>query len=162
MKALLVVFIAISLISCSPGSSNEALLQNQIDSLQAKLSESYKPELGELMTNIQAHHAKLWYAGQYQNWKLADYEIKELQEIVEDIKKYNSDRNEVKLIGMIQSPLTQVSNFIQNRNSKQFEDNFTTLTKTCNACHLATKYEFNVVEIPEGQMFGNQDFKPSN
>lgn len=162
MKALLVVLIAISLFSCSPGSSNEALLKNQIDSLQTKLSESYKPELGELMTNIQAHHAKLWYAGQYQNWKLADYEIKELQEIVENIKKYNSDRNEVKLIGMVQGPLTQVSNSIQNRNSKQFEDNFTTLTKTCNACHLATKYEFNVVKIPEGQMFSNQNFKPSN
>jgi hypothetical protein len=160
MKSLLLVAAAFLLFSCSSNTNNEAELKSQIDDLKTQLANTYKPELGEYMSNIQAHHAKLWYAGQNQNWKLADYEVKELQELFEDIKKYNSDRKEVSLVGMIQGPLTQISNSIENQDSKQFDENFTTLTKTCNACHLAAKYEFNVVKVPEGQMFPNQDFKP--
>jgi len=161
MKSIFIILLAFLFFACNSNSGNEAHLQSQIDSLQTKLSEMYKPELGELMTDIQMHHAKLWYAGHNQNWKLADYEVKELQEIFDDIKKYNADRKEVNLNGMIQGPMTQVSNSISNQNEKQFEDNFATLTKTCNACHMASKYEFNVVKIPEEQMFGNQDFKPA-
>lgn len=160
MKPLLLVLAALLLFSCSSNSNDQAELKSQIDELKTKLDNTYKPELGELMSNVQAHHAKLWYAGHNQNWKLADYEVKELQETFEDIKKYNSDRQEVNLVGMIQGPLNQVTNSIQNQDVKKFEDNFTTLTNTCNACHVAAKYEFNVVKIPEEQMFSNQDFKP--
>ena len=35
------------------------------------------PGFEEFMSNIQAHHAKLWFAGQNHNWKLADFEIHE-------------------------------------------------------------------------------------
>ncbi len=59
-------------------------LQRQIplytsDSLH-KMMEPYAPGLGEIMGGIQTHHAKLWYAGINDNWKLAQYEIDELKE----------------------------------------------------------------------------------
>ena len=162
MKTILVVLLAVALFSCQSNSDSEARLQSQIDSLQTKLADSYKPGLGEFMSSVQAHHAKLWYAGHNQNWKLADYELTELKELFQDITKYNTDRKEASLVGMIQGPINQVSNAIQSQNVKQFDDNFTLLTKTCNACHLASRYEFNVVKVPEGQMFDNQEFKPAN
>ena len=36
---------------------------------------SYRPGLGELMNFTQMRHAKLWFAGQEQNWQLAQYEV---------------------------------------------------------------------------------------
>ena len=32
------------------------------------------------------------------------------------------------------------------------------LTNTCNTCHQATRYEFNVITVPNTPAFGNQQF----
>jgi hypothetical protein len=32
------------------------------------------------------------------------------------------------------------------------------LTNTCNICHQATKYEFNVITVPSAPNFDNQRF----
>ncbi|MBO9531092.1 MAG: hypothetical protein J7514_15265, partial [Acinetobacter oleivorans] len=69
-------------------------MQNRIDSLQSQLEHSYKPGFGDFMGRIQVHHNKLWFAGQNQNWKLADFEIHEISEAVSDIQKYQAHRKE--------------------------------------------------------------------
>jgi len=46
------------------------------------------------MSGVQAHHSKLWSAGQNQNWKLADFEIHEIMEAIDNIQKYQSERKE--------------------------------------------------------------------
>ena len=38
------------------------------------------------MSSIQTHHAKLWFAGMNANWRLADFEIHEIMESVDDKK----------------------------------------------------------------------------
>ena len=160
MKKILVILIAFSIFSCNQHSENEAVLQNRIDSLESKLSEAYKPGFGEFMSYVQAHHAKLWYAGENQNWKLANFEMDEIREAIEDIKTYETDRNETQLISMIYPALDSVTTAINLKNVTQFKNSYTRLTNTCNACHHTAKFEFNVVKIPESQMFANQDFKP--
>jgi len=35
----------------------------------------YVPGLGELMAGQQVRHAKLWFAGENENWRLAAYEV---------------------------------------------------------------------------------------
>ena len=57
-----------------------ALASMVVVALAAGCSGEYKPGLGELMTLNQMRHAKLWYAGQSENWPLAEYELDELQE----------------------------------------------------------------------------------
>lgn len=42
--------------------------------------EPYQPGLGEFMTATQLRHAKLWFAGEQNNWDLAAYEIDEVKE----------------------------------------------------------------------------------
>ena len=71
MKIIVFSLLLIALISCSDNTENKEL-KSRMDSLEQKLSDSYKPGLGEFMFNIQVHHAKLWFAGQNQNWKLAE------------------------------------------------------------------------------------------
>ena len=108
MKYLCLLIVAFIFISCNE-SADTKNLKLQIDSLNQKISNSYSPGLGEFMSGIQVHHAKLWFAGTNENWKLADFEIHEIMEAVEDIQKYNTDRPEVKSIGMINTSLDSVN-----------------------------------------------------
>ena len=97
-KISLLFLISVAIFSCSQDSNTNENLQTQIDSLQSQINNAYKPGLGEFMSGIQVHHEKLWFAGTAQNWRLADFEIHEIMEAVDDIKTYASDRPEVKIL----------------------------------------------------------------
>ncbi|MEP7321220.1 MAG: hypothetical protein ABI761_04850 [Saprospiraceae bacterium] len=145
--------------SCKEAVDKTPILQSRIDSLELKISESYKPGLGEFMSGIQIHHAKLWFAGLHENWKLADFEINEIIEALDDIKQFCKDRPEVASLNLIDQSIDSMSNAIQHKDLKQFKNNFTLLTNTCNRCHQVTDHEFNVIKIPDIPPFSNQDFK---
>jgi hypothetical protein len=134
-------------------------LQSQIDSLQTQINNAYKPGLGEFMSSIQVHHEKLWFAGTAQNWRLADFEIHEIMEAVDDIKTYASDRPEVKNLVMLQPAIDSVNNSIQQKDEASFKRFFLTLTNTCNNCHQSVNYDFNKIKIPDTPPFSNQVFK---
>ena len=133
-------------------------MQSQIDSLKTQLNNVYKPGLGEFMSSIQVHHEKLWFAGKAQNWKLADFEIDEMMEAVDDIKTYASNRPETKYIVMLQLPIDSLDKSIQQKNEAVFTRSFMLLTTTCNNCHMEVHYDFNKVKIPETPPFSNQVF----
>jgi hypothetical protein len=160
MRFFLIVLLAFSILSCNQEVNKSQVLLDRIDSLEAKISDVYKPGFGEFMSGIQAHHSKLWFAGQNQNWKLADFEIHEIMEAITDIQKYQAERKESKLIEMILPALDSVNVAIQQKNTALFIISYTSLTNTCNKCHQATDFEFNIVKIPDYQSFSNQDFKP--
>jgi len=148
------------LLSCTDQQQNVKTLQSQIDSLQQQLEKSYKPGFGEFMSSIQVHHEKLWFAGINKNWKLADFEINEIKESLEDIEAYCTDRPERKSMSMIDLPVDSIGMAIQQKNDVQFKNSFITLTNTCNNCHKATDHEFNVIKIPDSPPFSNQSFAP--
>ena len=146
-------------ISCNNKSNNTEQLQARIDSLEKKLATTYKPGLGEFMSGIQVHHAKLWFAGQNQNWKLADFELHEMIEALDDIKSFNTDRPEIKSLQMIYAPMDSLNKCVQEKNLSTFKSNFSLLTTTCNNCHRDTDHGFNVIKIPDTPPFSNQEFK---
>jgi len=158
MKQTFFLLMIIWLFGCNQQTEKISILQNRIDSLEIKLANTYKPGFGEFMSGIQVHHNKLWFAGQNQNWKLADFEIHEIMESVEDIRKYQTERKESLMIGMIQPALDSINAAIELKNAALFKSNYIMLTNTCNACHNATKFEFNIVKIPDTPPFSNQDF----
>lgn len=159
MRKLLFILL-ISLISCNQRSDNTADFQNRIDSLENKLGNAYKPGFGDFMSIIQTHHAKLWFAGQNQNWDLADFEIHEIEETFEDIQTYQAGRKETKLIGMIIPELDNVEDAVEKKDLVLFEKTYRSLTNTCNTCHKKTDYGFIVIKIPESLPYTNQDFEP--
>ncbi len=159
MKYIVILILALSLFSCNQQSTKIKVLQNRIDSLETQLAKVYKPGFGELMTNVQSHHSKLWFAGKYQNWKLAKFEIKELNEIVADILKYQTERKESQYIKMMNPALDSVNIAIEQKNKILFKTSYTLLTNSCNECHLLTNFEYNIVKIPDSSPFSNQDFK---
>ena len=146
------------LFACNPQTQEIEILQNRIDSLETKLADAYKPGLGDFMSGIQVHHNKLWFAGQSQNWELADFEIHEIEEAIEDIEEYHKGRKEIEQIDMIKPALESLDEAIDKRDLIAFNTGFNILTNTCNACHQAAKHEFIVIKIPDMQPFSNQDF----
>ena len=154
------IFLSTLIIACDDQQQTVRQLQSRIDSLQQQIDKSYKPGFGEFMGSIQVHHEKLWFAGINQNWKLADFEIGEIKESLEDIQTYCTDRPERKSLTMIDRPLDSISYAIQQKDEALFKKSFITLTNTCNNCHKATEHEFNVIKIPDTPPFSNQEFKP--
>jgi hypothetical protein len=159
MKQIVIILLTLGFFACNEHTDNTQVLQNRIDSLETKLADSYKPGFGEFMTGIQAHHSKLWFAAQNENWKLADFEVHEIIEAIEDIQKYQTERKESKMIGMIDPALDSVTKAIDQKNSAMFKSSYILLTNTCNSCHRETDFEFNIVKIPTNQPFSNQEFK---
>jgi hypothetical protein len=158
MKKIFFVLPMLFLGACSDNSDKISELQNRIDSLQLKVDDSYKPGFGEFMSNVQIHHAKLWFAGTNQNWKLAEFEIQEIKESLEDIQKFQSEREETKTLPIIFTPLDSVQSAIDKKDLKSFKQSYYLLTSTCNACHKAVNNEFNKIKIPDSPPFSNQSF----
>ena len=159
MKQTFFLILSLGLSACIQPTDNTNVLQDRIDSLEHKLADTYTPGFGEFMSNIQVHHAKLWFAGQNENWKLADFEMHEIKETIVAIQKYQPDRNESQKVVLLQPALDSVDNAIHQKNILTFKSSYTLLTNTCNNCHRATGFEFNVVKIPDNPPFSNQDFK---
>lgn len=135
--------------------TNPDTLKTQLEELR----EQYRPGLGEIMGGIQTHHAKLWFAAINNNWKLADYEIAEIKERIEEAAEIETNRPEVKTISMIYPAIDSVTNSIRQQNLVSFKNNFQLLTSTCNHCHAANHFEFNVITIPTAPPVTNQNFK---
>ncbi|TMI86146.1 MAG: hypothetical protein E6H08_21515 [Bacteroidetes bacterium] len=145
--------------SCNQQAQRTGALQSRIDSLEKKLATTYKPGFGEFMSSIQVHHAKLWFAGKNKNWELADFEIHEIGETLDAIKEYQNEREESKKIDMLKPALDAVNDAIQKKDSSLFNSSYLLLTSTCNNCHKAVNFGFNVVKVPDSPPFSNQAFK---
>lgn len=161
MKYTIALAAAFAFASCVRQRNSAPQLQAQIDSLRHELENMYKPGFGEFMTIIQVHHNKLWFAGINNNWELADFEVHEIEESIDDLKTYWPKRTETNHLGMIEQPLANVTDAIHHQNTIEFKDAYMTLTSNCNSCHQATQHAFNIITIPTTPPFGNQSFEPS-
>lgn len=135
-----------------------SILEKQIDSLSKRIDSSYSPGLGEFMVSIQLHHSKLWFAGKSGNWELANFELGEIQESLDDINHYNRDRPEIRNLPMIYSPLDSLKSAVTNKDPGAFSRGYVFLTNTCNNCHQVTNHAFNKIKIPDTPPVTDQVF----
>src|SRR5882757_1533247 len=125
--------------SCSQHETQTNHLQAQIDSLQRQIKNNYTPGFGELMSNIQLHHAKLWFAGDNRNWALAKYEESLILSAFKKIQQFHGNSPEAKIAAMINPAMDSVDRAIKDKNSVAFRQSFLFLNASCNNCHQATK-----------------------
>jgi hypothetical protein len=155
---LIFAFVVAFFASCTEKNSSQTESQLTSDSLHKMMAE-YAPGLGEIMGGIQMHHAKLWYAGINDNWELAQYEIDELKERFVQATQVETTRPEVKMIPMMYPPIDSLKDAIARKNIDQFKSSYKLLTATCNSCHQANNFSFNIITIPTAPPVTNQDFK---
>ena len=163
MRMIVIAVFVVSVSACNQHTSDDGQnLQTQIDSLRNKIAHAYAPGVGEFMSSIQMHHAKLWFAGKNENWELANFEMEEILESLDDIQQYCADSPSIKPLPMIFPPLNSVKLAISEKNIVMFKTSFNLLTNTCNNCHQASNHAFNVIRIPDREPVTNQVFEKSS
>ena len=155
---IIIIFVGLLFVSCSHTSTEKNEAVSNKDTIN-NLMQKYAPGLGEIMGGIQTHHAKLWFAAINDNWKLAQYEIDELKERFEQARDIETNRPEIKMIPVMYPAIDSIKDAISHKNLTQFKSGFQLLTASCNSCHAANNFEFNVITIPTGLPVTNQDFK---
>jgi hypothetical protein len=130
----------------------------------SEAAEPYTPGLVEFMMHVQSHHTKLWLAGNARNWGLADYQVEELKELLEDIAKRIPEYKGTPVGKMIEAttmpPVGEIEAAIKAHDTGKFAAAFDSLTAACNACHEAANRGFIVIQRPAASAFPNQSFAP--
>jgi hypothetical protein len=135
--------------------------QARLDSMERQLRHTYSPGFGELMLNIQIHHAKLWFAGRNGNWELAAYDQSLIRSAFRKIRTFHPDDPNTAATTMIDIPMDSVAAAIMLKDRAAFQRSFTFLTTTCNNCHTVTKHPFNLITLPTTEPIGNQSYSLS-
>ena len=121
-------------------------------------NESRKRPLAEpasSMVATQLAHIKLWFAGKLGNWKLAVYELDQIQSQLDgSVALYSDNSVMVSADGRLQS----VRSAIGARDATSFAKAYTDLTNACNSCHRAMNRSFIVVQVPVNSPFSDQLF----
>ncbi|HXX63398.1 MAG TPA: hypothetical protein VEO56_06325, partial [Bacteroidota bacterium] len=126
--------------------------------------EDQLPGLGEYMTTIQLHAAKLSYAAGASNWPLASYELDELKETFEAVDSLHLQKNGVRLSGVIESllntQLPPLREAITEKSRSAFTRAYGETLLACNGCHRPAGYPFIVIRPPHAEPVSNQQWIP--
>jgi hypothetical protein len=151
----------------SLGASNGSALQESLKRVQAELAlaKELAPGLGEYMTTIQLHAGKLWFAAKASNWELAAYEVHELEETMEAVKKLNVEKNGVKISNVmdavLQTQIAQLEESIKRKNQTDFQKSYDETLSACNGCHTEAGYKFIQIVRPTAPPVTNQKWEMS-
>jgi hypothetical protein len=145
-----------------------AAVQASLKRVEAELAtvKELTPGLGEYMTTIQLHAGKLWFAAKAANWDLAVYELHELEETMEAVKKLNAEKNGVKISGVMDAVLrTQIAQLdatIKRKNSGEFQKAYDETLSACNGCHNESGHKFIQIIRPMVPPVTNQKWEMSD
>ena len=126
--------------------------------------------LGDLMNeSMQVHHTKLWLAGHANNWRLAAFEARKIEETIDELKEAivpiqskstKWQRFPVgEMLNIFDKSLDGVKKAVKEKNAANFEAAYGKLTAACNACHVRAGESQVKIIVPTGNgPFANQDF----
>ena len=161
--------------ACSSPSSNSAreiaALRAEIASLklaQPSPATAVPPELGQQMLELQIRHARLWQAGQAQNWLLTQFQLAELRESFSGVVEHNGDHAALQpkrlaevLPAFTNPALKQLQDAVDAQDGKKFEVAYDALSKSCTTCHEASGHGFLVIQRPLTPVLDNLRVGPT-
>lgn len=131
---------------------------------EANVPKRFVPGLVWFMNLIQTEHAKLWYAGEAGNWKLAQYHLAEIKEVMSEVQDFVPVYKSLPFADMMDAvivgPIGNLEKAIDAKDAAAFAERYDGLTAACNACHKATDHDFIRIRRPAAAGFPNQDFEP--
>jgi hypothetical protein len=150
--------------SGDPASAEIAALKSQLAALKKS---AYHPELGEQMLGLQIRHARLWFAGEAQNWTLAAFELQEIKEAFDAVVEQNPEHAIFQpqrladiLPAMTKGPLLALRDAIDHGSKAEFERTFDGLSAACTGCHKVAGNDFLVIERPKTPLLDNLRVAP--
>jgi len=174
MRAIAVLILLLGT-ACTSPSSNSAreivALRAEIASLklaQARPATAAPPELGQQMLELQIRHARLWQAGQAQNWLLTQFQLAELRESFFGVVEQNGDHAALQpkrlaevLPAFTNPALKQLQDAVDAQDGKKFEAAYDALSKACTSCHEASGHGFLVIQRPVTPVLDNLRVEPA-
>ena len=115
---------------------------------QIKKLAEIQPGLGTIMMEYSFRFGTLYYAAQGGNWKLADYQLKEMTEIQEVAENTRPGRAQA-LKMFEEKSLGPIGEAIKQQNLKAFNVAFQAALKSCNECHVDQKFGFIHYQLPK-------------
>lgn len=166
-------FMALAFAALLPAAATQPSDTDEVAALKKEIAElkasAYHPELGEQMLGIQIRHARLWFAGEGQNWNLAAFELQELKEAFDAVVEQNPDHAIFQpqrladiLPAMIKGPVTSLRDAIDHNNKAEFEKAFDSLSAACSGCHHVAGNDFLVIQRPTAPILDNLRIAPTN
>ncbi|MBU6199465.1 MAG: hypothetical protein KGI64_04830 [Xanthomonadaceae bacterium] len=163
----LLLFPCATVVAAAPAAGDRAEIQalrRQLDELKKS---GYRPELGEQMLILQIRHARLWFAGEAENWNLATYEVQELKEALDAVAKYNADDANLQPLrladvmpAMTRGPIADLRKAVDSKNKAAFEKAFDGLSVACTGCHHVAGNDMLVIQRPETPLLDNLRVAP--
>ena len=109
------------------------------------------------MADVAYHFTNLWFAGQHQNWPLAQFYFNESRShiawAVRIVPVRKTSGGELHLPEMFdafdKTLLTDLKKQIADKNGKQFKVAYRAALEGCNACHTAAEKPFLHVVVPD-------------
>jgi hypothetical protein len=130
-----------------------------------KQLEAAVPGLGELMSGLQIHIAKLYFAAQAGNWPLARFETGEMEKVLASVPVVRSEENGVPLGAVIDafknSQWAALKDTVDRHDLAAFDTAYTNVVFVCNACHEATGHPYLQITAPTQPPVPNQLWKPA-
>jgi hypothetical protein len=128
-------------------------LAAEVRSIQGKL-----PSQSHTMQDVSYHFGNLWFAGEHENWDLAEFYWDETLShlhwavrvipVRKDLKGNDVDLRPI-LAGFENGPLHQLHDTIVAKDKAAFEHEYRTSLETCYGCHKAADKPYLRPQIPE-------------
>ncbi len=121
-------------------------------------------EVADVMNKLQRHANKLYFAGQHENWKLADFYVEEIEETAKAFSKMNVLHGQVNVSGLMGAlvlpEIVELERAVSEADGPAFRKHYQALIVSCNACHTAARLPFVVVQDPKTPAYDNQRYEP--
>ena len=116
-----------------------------------------KPSAGlaDIMITAQVRHIKLWFAGKLGNWRLAGYQLDQMEG---SLKQAESLYPTGRAAEFAPKQMRSVRDAIERRDAAGFGKAYTELTNECNSCHRALDRSFITIQVPPISPFTDQLF----
>ena len=127
------------------------------------------PDQSHEMQDAAYHFENLWFAGNKQNWPLADYYLRKTRSYlalavqIKPVRKTSAGA-EVNLKGILDAVdhgmLAQADKAIKNKDVAGFKTAYRQAVEGCNACHSACERSYIRLQVPDAPAASIINFDP--
>ncbi len=117
--------------------------------------------LGESMNELTMRFSAVWFAGKAGNAEMVDYQIHEIEEMVDELRPAAPQENGVDVVERLDadilSGLEDVEEAVESSDPEAFEASYRSVMKSCGSCHHSTGHGFIKPKIPDYNPYPNLD-----
>ena len=155
----------------SGADTNDTDLAQQVAALKTANEQlrSLIPSQSHAMMDVAYHFTNLWFAGQHQNWPLAQFYFNESRSHIlwairlVPVRKTSGGELHLQEMfdGFDSSLLADLKKQIADKNRTQFATAYRAALGGCNACHMAAEKPYLHIVVPDKPEVHLVDFTPA-